>query len=100
MRAERSSDVSGSTRSAVDSEHVAAALEVPSVSIFGPTDPARTTIPGATRVIRQHLSCQPCYQRECPLGHHRCMTDVSVDEVVGAAVGLFAVEEVVEAERV
>ncbi|HYC88152.1 MAG TPA: lipopolysaccharide heptosyltransferase II [Thermoanaerobaculia bacterium] len=79
--------------------HVAAALAVPSVSIFGPTDPERTTIPGATRVIRQRLSCQPCYQRECPLGHHRCMADVSVDEVVEAAVGLFAVGEV-EAERV
>ncbi|HEX6085650.1 MAG TPA: lipopolysaccharide heptosyltransferase II [Thermoanaerobaculia bacterium] len=74
--------------------HVAAALAVPSVSIFGPTDPERTTIPGATRVIRQRLSCQPCYQRECPLGHHRCMADVSVDEVVEAAVGLFAVGEV------
>ena len=71
--------------------HVAAALAVPSVSIFGPTDPERTTIAGATRVIRQHLSCQPCYQRECPLGHHRCMTDVSVDQVVEAAVGLFEV---------
>ena len=74
--------------------HVAAALSVPSVSIFGPTDPERTTIPGATRVIRQRLSCQPCYQRECPLGHHRCMADVSVDEVVGAAMGLFSGGEI------
>lgn len=80
--------------------HVAAALAVPSVSIFGPTDPERTTIPGATRVIRQHLACQPCYQRQCPLGHHRCMADVSVDEVVEAAAGLFAVPEEVEVERV
>lgn len=80
--------------------HVAAALAIPSVSIFGPTDPERTVIPGATRVIRQRLSCQPCYQRECPLGHHRCMADVSVDEVVDAAVGLFAnVEADVEVER-
>jgi heptosyltransferase-2 len=80
--------------------HVAAALAVPSVSIFGPTDPERTVIPGATRVVRQHLACQPCYQRECPLGHHRCMADVSVDEVIDAAVGLFAVSDEVEAERV
>lgn len=68
--------------------HIAAALAVPSVSIFGPTDPGRTVIPGASRVIRRELSCQPCYERECPLGHHRCMADVTVDEVVGAAVGL------------
>ncbi len=68
--------------------HLAAALAVPSVSIFGPTDPARTVIPGASRVIRQSLPCQPCYARECPLGHHRCMTEIAVDEVYTAAIGL------------
>jgi heptosyltransferase-2 len=74
--------------------HVAAALAVPSVSIFGPTDPDRTVIPGASHVVRRTLTCQPCYQRECPLGHHRCMNDVSVDEVFAAALGLFSgVEE-------
>jgi heptosyltransferase-2 len=69
--------------------HLAAALAVPSVSIFGPTDPGRTVIPGATRVLRKPLGCAPCYARECPLGHHRCMTEISVDEVYAAAVGLF-----------
>ncbi|HJT16257.1 MAG TPA: glycosyltransferase family 9 protein, partial [Thermoanaerobaculia bacterium] len=68
--------------------HLAAALAVPSVSIFGPTDPARTVIPGATRVVRRDVSCGPCYERECPLGDHRCMKEISVDEVYGAAVGL------------
>jgi len=77
--------------------HVAAALAVPSVSIFGPTDPERTVIPGASRVVRRTLACQPCYQRQCPLGHHRCMAEVSVDEVFFAAVGLFrAIEPAVE----
>ncbi|HSP33816.1 MAG TPA: lipopolysaccharide heptosyltransferase II [Thermoanaerobaculia bacterium] len=70
--------------------HLAAALAVPSVSIFGPTDPGRTVIPGATRVIRKPIGCQPCYQRECPLRHHRCMTEITVDEVFTAAVGLYA----------
>ncbi|HYC61574.1 MAG TPA: lipopolysaccharide heptosyltransferase II [Thermoanaerobaculia bacterium] len=80
--------------------HVATALAVPSVSIFGPTDPERTVIPGATRVVRRKLACQPCYQRECPLGHHRCMADVSVDEVFDAAVGMFdALERPVAAEE-
>ena len=68
--------------------HLAAALAVPSVSIFGPTDPARTVIPGATRVVRKDVSCGPCYERECPLRDHRCMTEISVDEVFNAAVGL------------
>lgn len=70
--------------------HLASALSIPSVSIFGPTDPDRTVIPRASRVIRRTLSCQPCYQRECPLGHHRCMADISTDEVFAAASGLFA----------
>jgi len=69
--------------------HLAAALAVPSVSIFGPTDPDRTVIPGVTRVVRKEIACGPCYQKECPLGHHRCMTSISVDEVYAAAVGLF-----------
>ncbi|HEX6177549.1 MAG TPA: lipopolysaccharide heptosyltransferase II [Thermoanaerobaculia bacterium] len=70
--------------------HLAAALAVPSVSIFGPTDPARTVIPGASRVIRKPYACQPCYKRECPLGHHRCMTDISVDEVFDAAMSVLS----------
>lgn len=65
--------------------HLAAALAVPSVSIFGPTDPERTVIPGASHVLRQPLDCQPCYRRECPLGHHRCMRDIAVDAVFDAA---------------
>lgn len=79
--------------------HVAAALSIPTVSIFGPTDPERTVIPGASRVVRQHLGCQPCYQRECPLKHHGCMNSVTVDEVFDAAVGLFADPIVAEAEQ-
>ena len=70
--------------------HLAAALAVPSVSIFGPTDPGRTVIPGATRVIQKEIGCGPCYQKECPLRHHRCMTEISVDEVYSAAIGLWS----------
>jgi heptosyltransferase-2 len=81
--------------------HLAAALAVPSVSIFGPTDPDRTVIPGASRVVRSGNHCQPCYARECPLGHHRCMRDISVDDVYGAAVGLLSeIDGKVETVRV
>ena len=76
--------------------HLAAALAVPSVSIFGPTDPARTVIPGATRVVRKDVDCGPCYERECPLRDHRCMAGISVDEVYTAAVGLL--QEVADSE--
>jgi heptosyltransferase-2 len=70
--------------------HLAAALAVPSVSIFGPTDPGRTVIPGASRVVRKPFACQPCYKRECPLRDHRCMTQISVNDVYAATTGLFA----------
>lgn len=70
--------------------HLASALSIPSVSIFGPTAPERTVIPAMTRVVRQTLPCQPCYQRVCPLGHHACMTGISSDQVVGAATALFS----------
>lgn len=70
--------------------HLAAAMAVPSVAIFGPTDPGRTVIDGATRVIRRRFACQPCYERECPLADHRCMSEITVDEVYEAAVALHA----------
>ena len=47
-------------------------------------------IPGITRVLRRPFACQPCYRRECPLGHHRCMSEITVDEVFHAAVGLYS----------
>ena len=59
------------------------------MSIFGPTDPDRTVIPGASRVVRRTHACQPCYRRECPLGDHRCMVEIGVDEVYTASIGLF-----------
>jgi heptosyltransferase-2 len=79
--------------------HVAAALGIPSVSIFGPTDPDRTVIPGASSVVSQRLACQPCYQRECPLRHHRCMEDITVDQVFSAAMELFPTTAAAESVR-
>ena len=80
--------------------HLAAALAVPTVSIFGPTDPDRTVIPGASRVIRKPIGCQPCYKRECPLGHHRCMAEIGVEDVYSAAVSVLAeLEPRVEVEE-
>jgi len=76
--------------------HLAAALAVPSVAIFGPTDPGRTVIPGATRVVSKDVSCGPCYERECPLRDHRCMNEIPVDEVYNAAVGLL--QEIADSE--
>lgn len=64
--------------------HIATALGVPVVAIFGPTD-WRTTSPYGARhaIVRQPVDCAPCMLRECPIDH-RCMTGVSVEMVYEA----------------
>ncbi len=62
--------------------HVAAALDVPLIAIFGPTDYKTTSPFGAgSHMIRKPVPCSPCMKPDCPLGHHECMESVSVDEV-------------------
>ncbi len=65
--------------------HIAAALGVPSVTVFGPTDETATGPSGAkARLVREPVNCAPCKLRECPIDH-RCMTRVTVDMVVRVA---------------
>lgn len=66
---------------------LAIAFGKPVVTLFGPTDPAAT----ATHYAREtslslSLDCQPCMERVCPLVHHRCMRDLTVDSVYEAVV--------------
>lgn len=66
--------------------HVASALCVPQVAIFGPTNPAATFSQGAQDIMVQNkVECSPCRHRVCPIDH-RCMERLSVDVVFGAAV--------------
>ena len=68
--------------------HVASALGVPSVTVFGPTDETATGPLGSTSVlVREPVDCAPCLLRECPIDH-RCMTRVTADRVVLAAESL------------
>ncbi len=62
--------------------HFGAAFSVPVVALFGPTDPTwtDTRYPGEVRLANP-VPCRPCAQRECPLRHHACMEQLSVDEV-------------------
>ena len=56
--------------------HIASALGVPSVTVFGPTDETATGPSGpAARLVREPVECAPCKLRECPIDH-RCMTRV------------------------
>jgi lipopolysaccharide heptosyltransferase II len=64
--------------------HLAALLGVPTVAVFGSTEPQLTGPLGNNHVIlRHHVECSPCFLRECPIDF-RCMKAVTVDEVVTA----------------
>jgi heptosyltransferase-2 len=69
--------------------HFAAALDVPVVSLFGPTHIAWTRT-HYTRAIhlQQPVPCGPCQKGVCPLGHHRCMRELDPRAVFEAAMRL------------
>jgi len=71
--------------------HVAAALGVPQVAIFGSSSPLHTPpLSDKARVLwlktdptyQPPLDCAPCFERECPLGHTRCLNDISAQQVL------------------
>jgi heptosyltransferase II len=65
--------------------HVASALGVPTVAVFGATDDTTTGPTGeSARVVREHAECSPCLLRECPIDH-RCMTAVTVERTAAVA---------------
>jgi len=69
--------------------HVAAALGKPVITLFGPTPPIITANPTVQAVdLQVKLDCVPCRQRTCPLGHHRCMRELSVDTVFAEVANL------------
>ncbi len=73
--------------------HVAAALGVPQVAIFGSSSPLHTPPLSDKAVVlwlkndaayQPPLDCAPCFARECPLGHTRCLNDISAERVLAA----------------
>jgi len=68
--------------------HIASALGVPTVAIFGATDDIGTGPTGPrARVVREPVECSPCLKRECPIDH-RCMTRVPAARVAETALAL------------
>jgi heptosyltransferase-2 len=64
--------------------HVAAAVGLPVVAIFGPTDPLGTApVTPRCAIVQQKPYCSPCFLRRCPIDH-RCMTSVSPQMVTDA----------------
>jgi len=65
--------------------HVAAAVGLPVVAVFGPTDPEGTApVTPRCSIVQQKAYCSPCFLRRCPTDH-RCMTAITADMVVAAA---------------
>jgi heptosyltransferase-2 len=69
--------------------HFAPPFGVPVVTLFGPTHIAwsETYFPRAVH-LQIDVDCGPCQQRTCPLGHHRCMRELTVDRVYSAVLSL------------
>ena len=70
--------------------HLAAAFQVPTVAIFGPTKDNETSqwMNEKSIIVKKNLECQPCMKRTCPLEHHNCMNLIKSDDVLRAVQSL------------
>ena len=65
--------------------HVAAALDKRTIALYGSSDPRFTPpLKAKAQVITLNMDCSPCFKRECPLGHTRCLTDINPESVLAA----------------
>lgn len=65
--------------------HIAAALDRPLIVVYGSSSPAFTPpLSDKVRILSLELSCSPCFQRECPLTHFKCLKDLSPEQVTQA----------------
>ena len=66
--------------------HLAAAFQVQTIAIFGPTNDNETSqwMNDKSTIVKKNLDCQPCMKRSCPLKHHNCMKHIKATEVLDA----------------
>ena len=65
--------------------HIAAALNRPLVVVFGSTSPEHTPpLAAQVKIVTNQLDCSPCFERECPLGHHKCLRELMPAQVQAA----------------
>jgi heptosyltransferase-2 len=63
--------------------HIASALDKPLTALYGPTSPKFTPpLSAKASIIAREIDCGPCFQRQCPEGHHKCMKELTPKQVL------------------
>jgi len=70
--------------------HVAAAFQIPTVALFGPTRDKETSQWHNKKsvIVKKEMECAPCMKRTCPLKHHECMTFIEAEDILKAVENL------------